>query len=179
MLRETIGDQPRARLFGVNASRAIPQLTFTNVNNSSLFSEIKEMDKKKDFRGQWFRCNSTIDLLQSQYKTQGRAELPEMEGRTPEREGPTRRRQGQPPRKRKTREGRDNPREGRAKHPEGRTKSIMHDFRYRHRTPRQDKTKTRQDKTRQDKTRQDKTRQNKTNEKKKREEKKTEKQQEN
>ena len=61
--------------FWVNASRAILLLTFTNVNNNSnlIIVFIVKNDLEKDVRGKWFTCNSTIDLLQSQCKTQRRA----------------------------------------------------------------------------------------------------------
>ena len=44
---------PRARLFGGNASRAIPLLTCTDVNNNSMFILllVKNMIWKEDFRG--------------------------------------------------------------------------------------------------------------------------------
>ena len=68
---------PVSANFSVNASHAIPLLAFTNViNNSILFYfQFKNYDFEKD-RCKWFTCNSTIDLIQSQCKTQGRAKPP-------------------------------------------------------------------------------------------------------
>ena len=72
MFKKVLGAHESAT-FWVNASRAIPLLTFTDVNNTSIFIYFKlKYDVEKDFRGKWFTCNSTIDLLHSQHKTQGR-----------------------------------------------------------------------------------------------------------
>ena len=65
----------RKRFFGSTASRAIPLLTFTNVNTNGVFIMFLAgvCGLGKDFRSKWFTCGSTIDLIQSRCTTQGGA----------------------------------------------------------------------------------------------------------